>query len=110
MLISTEATGGQVVSTREEPRFYDDIGCLAADMAGSSGSDTHGRRTYVRTRAGAWIDAGSAAYARPPGANTPMGSGILAFETIEAARAAAPGANPLAWVEVIAQETREARR
>ena len=34
MLISTDSGGGEIVSATEDTRFYDDVGCLAADWAG----------------------------------------------------------------------------
>src|SRR3989304_519965 len=37
MLISTESGGGEIVSATEDTRFYDDIGCLAADWAAHHG-------------------------------------------------------------------------
>ena len=40
MLISTDIGGGQIVSADDDTRFYDDIGCLAADWRARSG---HGR-------------------------------------------------------------------
>ena len=107
MLISSVATGGQIVSAGEDPSFYDDIGCLAADAARAVAAGT---RAYVRTAAGTWVDAEAAAYARPEGAQTPMGSGVLAYETADAARAAAPGAEVLTWNDVVAREAREAQR
>jgi copper chaperone NosL len=104
MLISSDATGGQIVSPHDDPRFYDDIGCLAADAARLSGD----ARVYVRTASGTWADAVTAAYARPAGSRTPMGSGLIAFETTAAAQAAAPGAPVLTWDDVVARETAEA--
>ena len=106
MLISSDATGGQIVAPHDDPRFYDDIGCLAADAARLAGD----ARAYVRTASGAWADARTAAYARPPGGRTPMGSGVIAFETAAAAQAAAPDTPILTWHDVVALETAEARK
>src|SRR5690242_10075131 len=33
MLVSTEAGAGEIVSDHDDTRFYDDVGCLAADWA-----------------------------------------------------------------------------
>jgi hypothetical protein len=95
MLISSDATGAQIVSRDGPTRFYDDIGCLAADA-------THiGRasRAFVRVADG-WIDVNEASFARPAGAHTPMGSGILAFRSADAARAADAHGRALAWADV----------
>jgi hypothetical protein len=106
MLISSDASGGQVVSTQGAPRFYDDVGCLAADAP----SENAGTRAYVRTATGAWIAAAAAAYAQPAGAHTPMGSGLVAFDTVEQARAADRAGRALSWQDVVTRETSEARR
>src|SRR5262245_29119636 len=84
MVISSDEGAGQIVSSDEDTRFYDDIGCLASDSAIRHGSGA----AFVHARSGAWIDAGTASYARPAGARTPMGSGLAAFATEAAARAA----------------------
>ena len=97
MLISSDATGGQIVSARAEPRFYDDIGCLAADAP----HDAAQTRIYVRTTAGTWMEARAAAFAEVPAANTPMGSNILAFASESAARAAVAGGRVLTWPDVV---------
>lgn len=87
MLISNERGAGQIVSASDETRFYDDVGCLAADWL------THhdGARAFVRVDTG-WLDAQAAAFARPAGAHTAMGSGVVAFRAPEdAARAGRDG-------------------
>lgn len=84
MLISSDAGGGEIVSSSEETRFYDDLACLAADWA----SHRTGARAFVRVANGQWREAADASYARPVGTMTPMGSGIAAFATIAEARAA----------------------
>jgi hypothetical protein len=86
MLISSDANGGQIVSSRDDPRFYDDVGCLAADWAAHSHPAE--ASAFVRTAGGPWIEARSASYARPEGAHTAMGSGLMAFATIAEARRA----------------------
>jgi hypothetical protein len=85
MLISTETGSAQIVVVGEDTRFYDDVGCLAADWP----AHTSGARAFVRLAGGAWVDAAAAVYARPAGARTAMGSGLVAFAS--AADAAAGG-------------------
>ena len=82
MLISTDSGGGEIVSATEDTRFYDDIGCLAADWAARHGD----ARAYVRV-AGEWRDAQAMSFALPADARTAMGSGIVAFAATGDARA-----------------------
>jgi hypothetical protein len=98
MVISNRTGGGEIVSADEDTRFYDDVGCLAADAAAKG----PGTRAYVRIDA-AMVAANEAFYARPAGARTPMGSGIVAFRTADEARSADPANAPLAWSDVLAQ-------
>jgi hypothetical protein len=84
MLISNDKGGGQIISPHDDTRFYDDIGCLAADWTSHPG----GARAYVRTSGGRWRDAASVSYAQPAGVETPMASGFAAFDTPEEARSA----------------------
>jgi nitrous oxide reductase accessory protein NosL len=96
MLISSESGSGEIVSPSEETRFYDDIGCLAADWP----SHRKGARAFVRLGDGAWTEAQTASYAQPASARTQMGSGIAAFATATEARAADPGGRVLTWNDV----------
>ena len=98
MLISTEQGGGQIVSTQEETRFYDDVACLAADWNAHRNNAT----AYFRLAAGGWIEAKDASFARPAAVQTPMGSGLVAFATIAEARAADAGGRVLTWADVVA--------
>ena len=93
MLISSEAGSAQIVSAGTDTRFYDDVGCMAADWA------KHGRddRAFVRVASGAWIDAADAVYARSAAARTAMGSGVVAY--LSAADAA--GAATLTFEDLV---------
>jgi hypothetical protein len=84
MLISSDRGGGEIVSTTEDTRFYDDIACLAADRQALRGD----ARAFVRGAGGEWTDAQAASFAEPAAARTPMGSGIVAFAAAADARAA----------------------
>ena len=84
MLISSDRGGGEIVSSTVDTRFYDDIGCLAADWVARATSG----RAYVRVVGGRWLDATTAAYARPADVRTAMGSGLAAFASADEARAA----------------------
>lgn len=96
MLISTDSGGGEIVSAHEETRFYDDIGCLAADWRARSGDG----RAFVRI-AGEWSDATDASFARPAAVATAMGSGIVAFALVAEARAADREGRALTFDEVV---------
>jgi hypothetical protein len=82
MLISADSGSGEIVSATEETRFYDDIGCLAADWAAHHDD----ARAYARV-AGMWRDVRTTSFAQPPEARTAMGSGIVAFAKAGEARA-----------------------
>jgi nitrous oxide reductase accessory protein NosL len=97
MLISTEEGAGEIVAAHADTRFYDDVRCLSADWA----VDHESSAAFVHLHDGGWIDARSAAYARPPSARTAMGSGLVAFATAEQARAADRAVRSLTWDEVL---------
>jgi nitrous oxide reductase accessory protein NosL len=97
MLISSDRGGGEIVSSSEDTRFYDDIGCLAADWI-IHRKDAH---AYVRLGGGLWSDAHAASYAQPNGVETPMGSGFAAFATISEARAADRAGRVLTFDDVV---------
>ena len=97
MLISTETGGGEIVSATEDTRFYDDIGCLAADWAAHHGE----ARAFVRIEGGRWSDAQAASFAQPADVRTPMGSGIAAFPTAAGARAVDRTGRALAFDDVL---------
>jgi nitrous oxide reductase accessory protein NosL len=84
MLISSEDGSAQVLTASADTRFYDDVGCLAADWSRHAVKDA----PFVHLSAGRWIDARQASYARPSRARTAMGSGFVAFATIDEARTA----------------------
>jgi nitrous oxide reductase accessory protein NosL len=95
MLISTEAGSGQIVNSDADTRFYDDVGCLAADWAGH----LRGDHPFVRLATGEWIDAAVAVYARPAAARTSMGSGLVAFRS--QADAAVAGTPPVRFADLV---------
>jgi len=83
MMISEIGDAAEYVSRRDEPRFYDDLGCAAAD-AGRVPIDGI---LFVRADDGArWLPAREAFYART-GARTPMSYGYFAFSTEAGAKA-----------------------
>jgi hypothetical protein len=96
MLISSETGAGQIVSSHEDTRFYDDIGCLAAEWA----ARPEGSVAFVHVGSG-WSDVERVSFARHASARTPMGSGFVAFDSPSDARAADREGRALAWDEVV---------
>ena len=100
MLISSEAGSAEMLPASADTRFYDDVGCLAADWSQRGGKEA----TFVHLSAGRWIDARQASYARPSGARTAMGSGFVAFSTIDEARAADADGRVFTFDDVVRME------
>ena len=91
MAISDQRFAAQVVAPGEEPKRFDDVGCLR-DWLGRDPQLAPGAVAFVadhRTRA--WVRAADATYARGPGLSTPMASGIVAWAD-DASRASDPEA------------------
>jgi len=97
MLISSDRGAGQIVSAAEDTRFYDDIGCLAADWVEHRNQAT----PYVRMNKGTWTDARKVVYADHDESQTAMGSGLVAFETVDEANLVSPGSRILTWDEMV---------
>ena len=78
MTVSSARFASQLVAPGEEPRFFDDLGCLAAYL-GEHASLPPGAIAYVADhRSGEWVPAATAVYTRVPGLETPMGSHVVA--------------------------------
>jgi copper chaperone NosL len=78
MAASDARFAAQLVAPAEEPRFFDDIGCLRSWLARQTSLPT-GAVAYVadhRTRA--WVRADRAVYTRAEGVETPMSSHVIA--------------------------------
>jgi copper chaperone NosL len=87
---------------------YDDIGCLLAH----SGKTLFGRKStgYVHDAdSHDWLEAGSAAFVRSAAIRTPMGYGLAAYRTPEAARRAHPGVAVMAFEALVAHAAEEGR-
>lgn len=102
MVVSDPRFASQLVAPREEPRFFDDLGCLRDFLRGQPGLP-RGAVAYVADhRTGAWVRAAVAVYARAPGLATPMASQLVAHQdpgSREADRVAA-GATPISAAEL----------
>lgn len=78
MAVSAPRFASQLVAPREEPRFFDDLGCLR-DWLKAHPDRPRGGVAYVADhRTGEWVRAAAAAYVRAPGVATPMGSQLVA--------------------------------
>jgi hypothetical protein len=96
MLISTDRGAAQIVSAVEDTRFYDDVGCMAADWPAHATR----ARAFVRVE-NAWVDAGTAAYTRSNSARTAMGSGVLTFASAADARASGAAEPVMTFDEIV---------
>ncbi len=97
MLVSSDANAAQSRAPGEATRFFDDIGCLAADVA----SRPAGTARYVRLASGGWTATDAGWFALSRDTRTPMDYGVLAFiSRDEAARADRDG-QPRSWADVI---------
>lgn len=106
MVIVSQATAAQIAAPGEEPRFFDDIGCLRDYL--TAGSVTASLTMYVADhRTGAWVDARGAVLTRTS-VSTPMVSGLLAHADV-ASRDADPAARegePVAAGVILGAATR----
>jgi copper chaperone NosL len=81
MAVSNPRFAAQLAAPREEPRFFDDLGCLRDFLQAAHPQPPRGALAYVADhRTGAWVRAAAAVYARVPGLETPMGSHLVAHQ------------------------------
>jgi nitrous oxide reductase accessory protein NosL len=107
MLISSTHDAAEVVFEDQDPLFYDDVGCLASDRILSRGRF----EVWVRVDGGsAWKKAGDAFFARPAEARTPMGYGLAAFSSADAARAKDREGRVRTWGDVERELTSRAEQ
>jgi copper chaperone NosL len=86
MTVSDRKLASQLVASGEEPRFFDDLHCLAQYLR--EHPQPRDAAVFVADhRTGEWLQAASAVYARLPRAATPMASGLVAHASA-ASRAA----------------------
>lgn len=90
MAVSDTHFAAEVVARGEEPRFFDDIGCLAGWLKDARAPD--GAIAFVADhRTARWVRAETAVYTKAARLSTPMGSSIIAH-----ADAASRGQDPAA--------------
>ncbi|HET8541425.1 MAG TPA: nitrous oxide reductase accessory protein NosL [Anaeromyxobacter sp.] len=102
MAVSDARFAAQLVAPREEPRFFDDVGCLRDFLAAHPARPRDEVAWVADHRTKAWIRAARAAYARVPGLQTPMDTRLVAHADAasRAADPAAAGGTPLRAAEV----------
>lgn len=102
MPVSNPKLAAQLAAPGEEPRFFDDVGCLR-DYLARGATPPPGSIAYVADhRTGEWAPASAALFSRCPSVETPMASHIVAHAN-EASRASDPSASgcaPLTPVEL----------
>jgi hypothetical protein len=96
MLVSSDENGAQSRVPGEATRFFDDIGCLAADPQSRAANVAR----YVRA-GDRWAAADSAWFAMSTTARTPMDYGIVAFERADEAQAADRDGQARRWPAIV---------
>lgn len=82
MIVSDQRVASQIVAPGEEPRFFDDLGCLANYL--KTAQPPSGAVVYVADhRTKAWVRADQAAYTRAETTTAAMGSHFIAHESAE---------------------------
>ena len=77
MVVSAHTTASQVVASNQEPKFFDDLGCLDQFLAVSPLA--RDARIFVADhRTGEWVAAESAVFTRMPASAGAMGSLFVA--------------------------------
>lgn len=90
MTVVDRGFASQIVTALDEPRFFDDMGCLSTFL--NRTPIIPGAALYVADRrTGAWVPAGEAIFVRVDALTAPMGSHIIAYAS-DASRAADPAA------------------
>jgi copper chaperone NosL len=83
MTVSDARSAAQIVAPSEEPRFFDDIGCLAHYIQATP-TVPKGSVAYVADhRTKAWVRADAALYTLVTSTATPMGSHLIAHASAE---------------------------
>jgi len=101
MVISDQRFASQIVAPYEEPRFFDDLGCLTNYLAGASLPKD--AVVYVADhRTKAWVRADAAVYTRVDRLSGAMGSHVVAHASVDSRRADTEAASgtPLSYSAV----------
>jgi copper chaperone NosL len=79
MVVVDGRFAAQIAAPGEEPRFFDDIGCLRSYLEPASGLPPGAIVFVASYPTKAWIPARAAVYLRSDAVDTPMGSHLVAF-------------------------------
>jgi copper chaperone NosL len=77
MAVSDQKFAGQLVAPGEEPKFFDDLGCLV-NYVGQATPPSSAVAYVADHRTGEWVRAAAAVYSRVDTLETPMGSHLVA--------------------------------
>ena len=91
MAVSEARFAGQIVAPSEEPRFFDDVGCLGRYVPAARGLPKGSVAYVADPRTKAWVRADAAVFTLVESLATPMGSHLVAH-----ADAASRDADPAA--------------
>ena len=95
MPVSDPKLAAQLAAPSEDPRLFDDVGCLRDYLAGHPSLPARSAAYVADHGTGRWVPASSAVYERCPGLQTPMGSHLIAFDPASAPAAAGSGCERL---------------
>lgn len=86
MVVADQRFASQIVAPNQDPRFFDDFGCLQRYLAQHPSSA--GEVIFVADhRTGEWIAADAAVYSRADALAAPMGSHVVAHASIASKQA-----------------------
>jgi copper chaperone NosL len=102
MAVSEARFAAQLVAPSEEPRFFDDVGCLGHFLAAQKTLPANAVAYVADHRTRAWVRAGAAVYTHVAALSTPMGSHLVAHADAASrdADADARGGTPRTLAEV----------
>lgn len=103
MAVSDARYAAQLAAPAEEPKFFDDAGCLAAYLKQHAAAlPKHAAAFVADHRTKAWVSAASAVYTKTDGLETPMASHLIAHADASSrdADAGARGGAPMSVAQV----------
>jgi copper chaperone NosL len=102
MIVSDRRFASQIVAPLEEPKFFDDLGCLGNYLSGAGKLSAHTVVYVTDHSTRQWVRADEAVFTRVDTLSAPMGSHVVAHASVEARAAdpAARGGTPMSLQEV----------
>lgn len=82
MAVSNPRFAAQIVAPAEEPKLFDDIGCLRSYLREGANIPPRAIAYVADHRTKVWVSATRAVYAEVPGLSTPMASGLVAHSDV----------------------------